>query len=182
MAGGHKAAFLDRDGVINRDRDYVSRREDFEFIDGVFDACRRLNERGYKIVIVTNQSGIGRGYYTEEQFRILNDWMLKQFAEQGVTVTGVYYCPDHPEHGIGKYRRDTGHRKPGPQMLLDAAREHGLDLPASVMIGDKLSDIQAGQAAGVRRCYLIGEPASLPADYRNVKAFGSLIELVESEF
>jgi D-glycero-D-manno-heptose 1,7-bisphosphate phosphatase len=182
MPGGHKAAFLDRDGVINRDRDYIYRKEDFEFIDGVFAACRRLHALGYKIIIVTNQSGIGRGYYTEEQFRVLNDWMLQRFADEGVTMTGVYYCPDHPEHGIGQYRRDSGHRKPGPQMLLDAAHEHKLDLAQSIMVGDKLTDIQAGRAARVGRCYLIGDKTLLPAAFQDVAAFSSLIELVKHEF
>jgi D-glycero-D-manno-heptose 1,7-bisphosphate phosphatase len=183
MAGLGKAAFLDRDGVINRDKDkgYIFRRQDFEFVDGVFGACRRLNELGFKIIVVTNQSGIGRGYYTEEQFHVLNRWMLRRFSEEGAPLTAVYYSPYHPE-GKGKYRRDSPYRKPGPQMLLDAAAEHGVDMPDSFMAGDKLIDIQAGRAAKVGHCFFIRGKEELPPDYADVKQFNSLPALVQSEF
>lgn len=181
--GLHKAAFLDRDGVINRDKDkgYIFRRQDFEFIEGVFGACRRLNELGFKIIVVTNQSGIGRGYYTDEQFHSLNRWMLQRFSEEGAPLTAVYYCPYHPE-GKGEYRKDSPYRKPGPQMLLDAAAEHGVDMPASFMAGDKLIDVQAGKAAGVGRCYFIRGKEELPPEYADTKQFASLAALVQSEF
>lgn len=178
---GAKAAFLDRDGVINRDKEYVYKVEDFEFLDGVFEACRRLNALGYKIVIVTNQSGIGRGYFTEADFNRLNEWMARRFLEEGVTITGTYFCPDHPEHGVGAYKRESAYRKPGPQMILEAAHDHGLDLQASFIAGDKISDIQAGQAAGVGRCFVIGDPDDVPPEMRNVTTHHSLLELVKQE-
>lgn len=183
MAPVNKAAFLDRDGVINRDKDkgYIFRRQDFEFLDGVFAACRRLNELGYKIIVVTNQSGIGRGFYTDEQFHTLNDWMLQRFIAEGAPLTAVYYCPYHID-GKGEYRKDSPYRKPGPQMLLDAAADHGLDLPASFMAGDKLIDIQAGQAAGVGRCYFIRGKEELPREYTDIKAYDSLFDMVSGEF
>lgn len=182
MTGVNKAAFLDRDGVINRDKDkgYIFRRQDFEFLDGVFAACRRLNELGYKIIVVTNQSGIGRGYYTDEQFKTLNRWMLQRFVEEGAPLTDVYYCPYHTE-GKGEYRQDSPYRKPGPQMLLDAAAHHQLNMPASFMVGDKLIDIQAGKAAGVGRCYFISGKEELPPEYADIKKFNSLSALVQSE-
>lgn len=177
-----KAAFLDRDGVINRDKEYVHKVEDFEFLDGVFDACRRLGTLGYRIVIVTNQSGIGRGYFTEADFNRLNEWMVGRFLEEGVTITGTYFCPDHPVHGVGVYKRDSAYRKPGPQMILDAANDHGLDLQASFIAGDKVSDIRAGRAAGVGSCFFIGDSEILPEDMRNVKSYASLLDLVRQEF
>jgi D-glycero-D-manno-heptose 1,7-bisphosphate phosphatase len=179
---GFKAAFLDRDGVINRDHGYTYRIEDFVFLDGVFEACRRLNTLDYRIVIVTNQSGIGRGYFSEADFQRLNEWMLERFAQENVTITGVYYCPDHPEHGVGRYKRESPYRKPGPQMIVDAARDYGLDLRASFIAGDSLGDIQAGQAAGLGTCYLIGDAQVLPPEYRQIKVYPGLRELMQAEF
>jgi D-glycero-D-manno-heptose 1,7-bisphosphate phosphatase len=177
-----KAAFLDRDGVINEDRGYVGRIEDFHFIDGVFEACRRLNELDFKLIVATNQSGIGRGYFTEADFDKLNRWMLDRFQAQGVEIAGVYYCPNHPEHGRGRYRRDSRCRKPNPGMLLDATADHGIDPAASWLAGDKASDIRAGQAAGVGRCFLIdANPGASPV-YENVTVYKSLYRLVQSEF
>jgi D-glycero-D-manno-heptose 1,7-bisphosphate phosphatase len=144
-----RALFLDRDGVINIDHGYVCQPGQFEFVDGIFALCRQAAGLGYRIVVVTNQAGIGRGYYTEQEFHALSDWMCRQFLAQGVAIDGVYFCPYHPEHGIGEYRRESEFRKPGPGMILQAAREHGLDLAASCLVGDKASDIQAGLAAGV---------------------------------
>jgi D-glycero-D-manno-heptose 1,7-bisphosphate phosphatase len=143
------ALFLDRDGVINHDSGYTHRIEDFRFRDGIFALCRAAQAQGYALVIVTNQAGIGRGYYTEAQFHLLTAWMLERFAAEGITFAAVEYCPDHPMQGIGAYRRDTPRRKPGPGMILEAAAAHGLDLARSVMIGDRASDMQAALAAGI---------------------------------
>lgn len=150
------ALFLDRDGVINIDHAYVHKRENFEFVDGIFDLVAAAKGLGYLVVVVTNQAGIGRGYYTVADFHVLMDWVGAQFAARGGALDGVYFCPDHPEHGIGAYRRDSSFRKPGPGMLLQAARELGIDLAGSVMIGDKASDAQAGQAAGVGTLLFFG--------------------------
>ena len=177
-----KAVFLDRDGVINQDLAYVHRIEDFHFIDGVFEACRQLEAQGYRIIIVTNQSGIGRGYFTETDFQRLTEWMRQQFAAEHVEISAVYYCPFHPEASVEQYRQDSPYRKPGPQMLFDAAHEHRVDLRASFVVGDKLSDLAAGRAAGVGRCYFIGDEAELGSEYGGVLAFGNLLELVKTEF
>lgn len=147
----NKALFLDRDGVVNIDKDYVFRVEDFEFVDGIFDLCRSARERGYLIVVITNQSGIGRGYYTEDDFHALTDWMRARFEEQGAPVAGVYYCPYHPEHGQGRYKVDSFDRKPNPGMILRAMHDLDLDLSASIMVGDKASDMKASGAAGIGR-------------------------------
>ena len=149
MTNKRRALFLDRDGVINVDHGYVYRQEQFEFIDGIFDLCRKAAELNYLVFVTTNQAGIGRGYYTEQQFHELTDWMCQEFLAQGVRIEKVYFCPFHPEHGLGEYKRESIFRKPGPGMILEAAREYALDLAASVLVGDKKTDIEAGITAGV---------------------------------
>jgi len=150
------AAFLDRDGVINIDRGYVFRREDFEFVPGTLDAARDLKSLGLALVVVTNQSGIARGYYGPEQFHALTDWMKETFAAHGAALDGVYFCPHHPTEGEAPYRQACGCRKPAPGLLLDAARDLGLDLRRSVLFGDKASDLQAALAAGIPNRVLLG--------------------------
>ncbi len=114
------ALLLDRDGVINLDHGYVHTVENFEFIDGIFDVVVAANRRGYIVVVVTNQAGIGRGYYSEAQFNALTDWMKSRFTAHGGEIRAVYYCPHHPEHGDYKYRIHCKCRKPSPGMILTA--------------------------------------------------------------
>jgi D-glycero-D-manno-heptose 1,7-bisphosphate phosphatase len=144
-----RALFLDRDGVINVEKNYVYRNEDFEFIDGIFELCARAAQLGFKLIVVTNQAGIGRGYYTVTDYEHLTQWMLDRFALKGIRFERVYYCPFHPTAGIGEFRRESPDRKPNPGMILRAMQDFSLDLAASVLVGDKDSDIEAGQAAGV---------------------------------
>lgn len=151
------AVFLDRDGVINIDHAYVHRPEDFTFIDGVFDGCRALQEAGYHLVIVTNQSGIGRGYYSTDDFLACTDWMKAQFQKHGVHIDAVYYCPHHPEKALEAYRCQCSCRKPEPGMIFQAAQELNIDLKHSAIIGDKVSDVQAGSAAGIPSRILVGK-------------------------
>ncbi len=151
----NKALFVDRDGVINREKDYVFRKEEFEFIDGVFEAMKEITGLGYKIIVITNQAGIARGLYSEEDFHQLTGWMIEVFRKKGVEIASVYYDPYHPEYGRGKYKKKSPRRKPAPGMILDAAREHRLDLQRSVLVGDKLTDIEAGRRAGVGRLFLV---------------------------
>jgi D-glycero-D-manno-heptose 1,7-bisphosphate phosphatase len=150
------ALFLDRDGVINIEKNYVHQINDFEFVEGIFELCTLAKEKDLAIVIVTNQAGIGRGYYSETQFQELMDWVKLQFKNAGTPIAGVYFCPYHPTHGIGQYRKDSFERKPNPGMLLLAADELELDLANSIMIGDKGSDIKAGKSAGVKATFLLG--------------------------
>lgn len=159
------ALFLDRDGVINHDDEgYTHTVAAFRFRDGIFDLCDAAQARGMALVVVTNQAGIGRGYYTEAEFQTLTAWMLARFAERGIRFAAVEHCPDHPQHGIGAYRRDTPRRKPGPGMILDASAAHGLDRARSVMVGDRASDMQAALAAGVgTRILLAATPAEAAA-------------------
>lgn len=151
-----KAVFLDRDGVVNIDHGYVHRIDQFEFLDGIFDLVRQARALGYAVVIVTNQAGIGRGLYTEQDYQVLTAWMQAEFVHQGAPIDRVYHCPDHPEQGLGDYRRDSPLRKPNPGMLLLAAQELNLALAESVMVGDRGSDIVAGQRAGVARTIRVG--------------------------
>ncbi|MBF0213756.1 MAG: HAD family hydrolase [Magnetococcales bacterium] len=144
-----RALFLDRDGVINVDYGYVHRIEAFVWIEGIFELTRQACRLGYAVVVVTNQAGIGRGFYSEAQFHQLTDWMRQQFAEAEAPIDRVLFSPFHPTEGVGPYRREDPSRKPGPGMILQAARELNLDLAASLLIGDRSTDIQAGIAAGV---------------------------------
>ncbi|MFA1561763.1 D-glycero-beta-D-manno-heptose 1,7-bisphosphate 7-phosphatase [Aliivibrio fischeri] len=143
------AVFIDRDGVINVDRGYVHKRDDFEYIDGVFEATKKLKEMGYLLVLVTNQSGIARGMFTEDQFEILTEWMDWNFADNGVDFDGIYYCPHHPEATVEKYKEACDCRKPNPGMLVSAQRFLDIDMENSIMVGDKKEDMMAAQAAGV---------------------------------
>jgi D-glycero-D-manno-heptose 1,7-bisphosphate phosphatase len=164
MNARRPAAFLDRDGVVNIDHGYVARIEDFEFVPGALDASRALAQRGFALVVITNQSGIGRGLYTEADYQVLTAWMRAQFAAAGATLAGVYHCPHHPTQGHGAYRMECGCRKPAPGMLLQATQDCGLDLARSVLFGDKLSDLQAAATAGVPQRVLLGtDGLALPA-------------------
>ncbi|WP_417607355.1 D-glycero-beta-D-manno-heptose 1,7-bisphosphate 7-phosphatase [Oceanimonas baumannii] len=149
------AIFLDRDGVINQDTGYVSHSDDFIFIDGVIDALRSLKEKGYLLVVVTNQSGIARGMFTEDDFMRLTEWMDWSLADRGVDLDGIYFCPHHPTAGNGPDTRECDCRKPAPGMLLEAAKELGINMSASYMVGDKVSDMNAAIAAGVGHPVLV---------------------------
>lgn len=152
-----KVAFLDRDGVINIDHAYVHKPEEFEFIDGVLEGCAKLVSEGFKLVIVTNQSGIGRGYYTEEDFQRLTDWMKGVFRDANAPISAVYFCPHHPEKALEAYRCECDCRKPQPGMLLTAQKDLDIDMTQSVMFGDKRGDMQAALAAGVTTRILVGK-------------------------
>lgn len=144
-----RALFLDRDGVINVDYGYVHRQDQVHFIDGIFETCRYAYHVGYYIIVVTNQAGIGRGYYSQKDFEDLMTWMKTIFAQQGCPITEVYWCPYHPTAGVGDYRQESFDRKPNPGMILTAANEYNIDLNKSVLIGDKISDMVAGETAEV---------------------------------
>ena len=153
-----RALFLDRDGVINLDSGYTSRAENFEFIAGIFDLCRAAIHSGHILIVTTNQAGIGRGYYSTEDFLTLTEWMCGRFKEEGAPITEVFYCPHHPVHGIGVYKQDSFDRKPNPGMLLKAKEKYGLDMARSMMVGDKDSDMLAAQKAGVgTRCHYLAD-------------------------
>lgn len=150
-----KTIFLDRDGVINLDKAYVHRWEDFEFVPNAISAMRQLVDAGYRIVVITNQSGIARGRFTEGQYAELTAKMREALLAEGVPLLDVLYCPHHPDGKVREYAIDCSCRKPAPGLLLEAVRRHGIDLSESLLVGDKPSDILAGRNAGVRFAYLV---------------------------
>ena len=181
MAMSVPAIFLDRDGTINVDHGYVHEIDNFEFIDGVIDAMRQLKEMGYALVLVTNQSGIARGKFTEEQFETLTEWMDWSLADRGVDLDGIYFCPHHPTEGVAPYRKECQCRKPGPDMILDAAKYLKIDLAASYMVGDKSSDMKAAIAAGVGHKVLVKTGKALTEEGMALadEVYPSLVEFAE---
>ena len=149
MIQHHPALFLDRDGVINVDRGYVSKAEDFVFIDGAADCIRTFRARGWFVFVVTNQSGIARGYYTEADMFALHDHMETELRASDAVIDRIYHCPYHVDGEIAAYRKDSIDRKPRPGMLLQAMADFPVKRENSFLIGDKDTDIQAAHAAGV---------------------------------
>jgi D-glycero-D-manno-heptose 1,7-bisphosphate phosphatase len=140
----NKALFIDRDGVINVDKVHVFRIEDFEFNKGIFELCKKYTDNGFLIIVITNQAGIAKGLYTENDFIRLTTWMISQFRDRGIVISKVYHCPHHPDL--------SGHcdcRKPEPGMILQAVKEFDLDISECVLIGDRETDLQAGRNAGI---------------------------------
>ena len=143
-----KTIFLDRDGVINEEVNYLYQIENFKFIDGVFEACLHFQRLNYKIIIVSNQSGIARGYYSEKDYKKLTSWMLNQFELKSISILGAFYCPHDPDS-------QCNCRKPKPGMLIDAKHKHNISMDESWMIGDKESDISAANNAGIKKTILV---------------------------
>ena len=170
----NKALFLDRDGVINIDKKYVFKKDDFSFIDGIFKLISMAKKLNYKIIIITNQSGIGRGFYTEKQFLEIKDWMLREFSDNSASVDGVYFCPTHPIEGLGKYKTTDARRKPEPGMFFEASVDHSIDLSLSLFVGDKVTDMQAGEKAGIKKLFLYSDKA----EYNNSKKIKKLDEVI----
>ena len=143
-----KTIFLDRDGVINKEINYLYKIEDFEFIDGVFESCLFFQDLDYQIIIVSNQSGVARGLFTETDYHILTEWMIKQFNAKGVSILDTFYCPHFPKSSCNC-------RKPKPGMFLNAIEKHNIDPQMSWMIGDKETDIEAANLAGIKNTILV---------------------------
>lgn len=150
-----RVLFLDRDGVINVNLGYVHEPEQTRWVSGIFELCATAQARGYALVIATNQAGIARGYYDIAAFEAYTRWMHAQFAQRGIAIAATLYCPHHPQAGVGPFTTECSCRKPAPGMFLEAARRYPIDLPQSVLVGDKISDMRAGDAAGVGRLFLL---------------------------
>lgn len=147
---GRKTVFLDRDGTMNEEVNYLYRPEDLKLIPGVPQAVRQLNEAGFRVVVVTNQAGVARGYYGEEDVKLLHQYLNELLGTKGAHVDAFYYCPHHPEHGIGRYKQECSCRKPGIGMFEAADRDCLADRAKSFMVGDKLIDTEAGHRFGIR--------------------------------
>ncbi|WP_213993224.1 D-glycero-beta-D-manno-heptose 1,7-bisphosphate 7-phosphatase [Sodalis sp. dw_96] len=176
------AIFLDRDGTLNVDHGYVYEIDDFQFIDGAIEAMQELKKMGFALVVVTNQSGIARGKFTEDQFTRLTEWMDWSLADRDVELDGIYFCPHHPDIGEGEYRQDCDCRKPKPGMLLDAQKFLHIDMAASYIVGDSIKDIQAGKAAGVGTTVLVrtGKPIGAEGEQLADWVIDSLAQLPDA--
>lgn len=172
-----KAAFIDRDGVLNEERAFVYRIEDFEFLPGAIEALRLLKAAGYLLVVVTNQSGIARGLYSEADYLALTAHMRERLAGEGIDLDAVEYCPHLPDAPVERYRLECDCRKPKAGMLERAIRTLGIDPGASFLVGDRLSDVEAGRAAGLGRCFLVrtGYSLSQEAVARADGVYGDLL-------
>ncbi|WP_034949568.1 D-glycero-beta-D-manno-heptose 1,7-bisphosphate 7-phosphatase [Erwinia oleae] len=158
------AIFLDRDGTINVDHGYVHEIDKFHFIDGAIEAMKELKSMGFALVMVSNQSGIARGMFTEDTFMRLTEWMDWSLADRDVDLDGIYFCPHHPDAAVEAYRQSCDCRKPAPGMLLSAQRDLNIDMAASYMVGDKPEDMQAAQAAGVGKKVLVRSGKAVTAE------------------
>jgi D-glycero-D-manno-heptose 1,7-bisphosphate phosphatase len=177
--GRRRGVFLDRDGTINRDRGFVHRPEDFEFVPKAAESIRRLNRKGFAVVVVTNQSGVGRGLYTEEDVENLHRYVNARLREEGARIDRFYFCPHHPGATLLEYRRRCACRKPEPGMILRAMRELDIGAEGSYLIGDMIRDIQAGNRAGVKTILIAeGESESGAPDSRPDYRVSSLAEAV----
>jgi len=156
-----KVVFIDRDGVINIEVGYLHKADDFKFIDYVFESLKLIQNKGFEIIIVTNQSGIARGIYTENEYHNLNAWMIKKFKDQHIKILDTFYCPHGPNDSCKC-------RKPNPGMIYEAKKKHSINLSESWMIGDKESDIQAGHSAGINKTILVRSGHAI--DEKNTKA------------
>ena len=169
-----KALFLDRDGVVNKEKNYLYKIEDFEFIDGVFETCKYFQNNGYLIILITNQAGIARGKYSENDFNILTDWMIREFEKRDIYISKVYHCPHHPD-----FSGECECRKPKPGMILEAKREFDIDLKNSILVGDKNSDIEAGINAGIENLFLVNTGHKIIENKYEVKVLENLSQLIQ---
>lgn len=164
IAASARALFLDRDGVINLNHGYVHSAAQTEWVDGIFEFVRYARSRGFIPIVVTNQAGIARGYYTKQQFLDYTAWVHEQFRAREAALAATFYCPHHPQAGQGEYGVECGCRKPEPGMLTAALARFNVDPGRSVMIGDKPSDMDAARAAGVNSTILLSEDRGFDAD------------------
>ncbi|WP_370979187.1 D-glycero-alpha-D-manno-heptose-1,7-bisphosphate 7-phosphatase [Agaribacterium sp. ZY112] len=175
-----KVLFLDRDGVVNEEVNYLYRTEDFRFARNALIGIKAFVALGYQIAIVTNQAGIARGYYTEEDYRKLTEFYLKKLEAHGVPILTVAHCPHHPEGVVEKYSYECDCRKPKPGMIDDIVNEWNVNKAESIMVGDKLSDIEAGLRAGIENCFLVETGHDLPHNLaQEIRVCNDLIEVSE---
>lgn len=157
-----KVAFLDRDGVINLETNYLFKKSDFKYAPNSVEGMRGLINLGFKIIIVTNQSGIARGFYSEEDFHDLNTWMVSDLMKKKINIMDVFYCPHHPEAAIAQYRKDCFCRKPQPGMFLLAKEKYNLQMKNCILVGDKETDLLAGMRANVGQLFLVRTGHKIP--------------------
>lgn len=167
----HSCLFLDRDGVINFDYGHVYKVDDFKFVPGIFDLVKLANRLNILVIVVTNQAGIAKGYYTINQFKKLTDWMKLEFKKNLCFINDVYFCPYHKDGLVKKYKKQSKYRKPNEGMLLKAAKNYSINLNKSLIIGDSKSDIVAGNKANLKYKLLFRNPAELEIDHIKINDF-----------
>lgn len=171
----NSALFLDRDGVINIDYGHVCKKENFDFIDGIFELVNNANSQGYLVIVITNQAGIAKGLYSENDFNVLTKWMSEQFLLKNGKIKKTYFCPYHIDGIIEKYKKDSLDRKPSPGMINKALKEFNIDPKKSLLVGDKRSDIQAGISSNIGKSIYFGtDPCNLA--YRSVSRLSDIKE------
>jgi D-glycero-D-manno-heptose 1,7-bisphosphate phosphatase len=173
ITGKNKALFLDRDGVINEDYGHVYQINKFHLIKNIHSLIKRANVKNYKVIVVTNQAGIGKQLFSEDDFQKLNDYMKDFFLKKNCYIDAVYHCPYHPSNDVGKYLGHSYDRKPNPGMLLKAQKDFNLDMAKSIFIGDKISDMKAGNNALVKTNILFNKDKNQNQN----KSSGNFIEI-----
>ncbi len=153
----NKAAFFDRDGTLNVDQHYLYRSEDFIWIEGAIEAIKYCNDHGYKVIVITNQSGVARGYYSEADIHILHEWMNQDLKQYGAHIDAFYYCPHHPAGSVPEYAIRCTCRKPGTKLIDDACQAFDIDKAQSFMVGDKAIDVECAENAGIQGIRFINE-------------------------
>ncbi len=184
MTDKKRAVFLDRDGTINVEKNYLHKIEDFEFILGAPEAIKQFKDAGFLVIVVSNQAGIARGYFDEDDVEKLHDYIQRRLIDYDTSIDAFYFCPHHPVEGLGAYKVDCDCRKGNPGMLLQASKEHNVDLKRSFMVGDKLADIEAGERAGCQPILVMtgyGEATAIKSKSSSTphcKSIASVAELI----
>ncbi len=175
----NKACFLDRDGVVNEEVNYLHEPEKVKLCTGTVEAIKLLRQHGYKVIVISNQSGVARGYFSVEELKSVEARLNELLAEQGVSIDATYYCFHYPEGSIPEYAKDCDCRKPKPGMLLQAAKDFDIDLSSSFMIGDRISDLEAGFNAGCPACALVRSGHGAGQDLSKIKNGGTALDTAE---
>lgn len=176
-----KVAFIDRDGVINKEINYLHRIEDFQYTENCIKALLQLRNLGYELVVITNQAGIAKGLYSESDYQALTSWYLEDLAKHGIDILAVLHCPHHPEGSIPELSIECNCRKPKAGMLIEAQQSFNIDMDHSILIGDKVSDIQAGINAGIhaKNCYLVETGHPIARNGSTLQIFPTMIEVIK---
>lgn len=175
----NKALFLDRDGVINQEINYAHKVNQIQFIPGIFELVKKANEKNYRTIIITNQAGIAKGYFTIRDFINLMKWMKVEFQKRGAKLDNIYFCPHHPDAVIEEFKKESHFRKPASGMLLKAKIRFDLIMKDSFLIGDRVTDLEAGKGAKVGTlCLLNKNKTTLPFNYHNLNTLYDALELL----
>lgn len=176
----NKAAFLDRDGTINIDKDYLYRTDDFEYLPGAVEGLRKLQEKGFYLIVVTNQSGIARGYYSEDDYLALDRWMKDDLASKGVLITASYYCPHLPDAPVSAYSKECECRKPKSGLYYRAAKDWDIDIDSSIAVGDRIRDLSICEKTGCKGVLISDKDQDLPEGTIRVDDWNELMNRMDS--